>query len=90
MAPPKAARKKNIQNGSAPQDLEFAMGAPSIKEDHPGEPALVSQPADVYARAQEDEREVLRAIFMEDFEEIEAKGAWSVSIILRTTINHKA
>lgn len=66
------------------------MGAPSIKEDHPGEPALVSQPADVYARAQEDEREVLRAIFMEDFEEIEAKGAWSVSIILRTTINHKA
>jgi len=37
-----------------------------------------SQPADAYAKAQDDERQVLKAIFMEDFEEAEAKGAWSV------------
>lgn len=54
------------------------MGSPPAKESQPGRSSMASQPADSYAKAQEDEREVLRAIFMEDFEEAEATGAWSV------------
>lgn len=42
-------------------------------------PHLVSQSSETYEQAQEDEREVLKAIFMDDYEESEAKGAWSVS-----------
>jgi translation initiation factor 2-alpha kinase 4 len=38
-----------------------------------------SQPSETYEKAQEDEREVLKAIFMDDYEESEATGAWSVS-----------
>jgi translation initiation factor 2-alpha kinase 4 len=37
---------------------------------------VAAQAADA---AQEDEREALKAIFMDDYEESEAKGAWSVS-----------
>ena len=42
-------------------------------------PPLVSQPSETYEKAQEDEREVLKAVFMDDYEESEARGAWSVS-----------
>jgi len=34
--------------------------------------------ADTYSAAQTDEIEALKAIYMDDFEEVEAKGAWSV------------
>jgi translation initiation factor 2-alpha kinase 4 len=54
------------------------MGNPPAKENRPGRSPTVSQPADIYAKAQDDEREVLKAIYMEDFEEVEATGAWSV------------
>jgi translation initiation factor 2-alpha kinase 4 len=40
---------------------------------------MVSQTSETYEKAQEDEREVLKAVFMDDYEESEAKGAWSVS-----------
>lgn len=39
-------------------------------------PSLLSQPSETYEAAQEDEREVLKAIFMEDYEESEPKQAW--------------
>lgn len=39
-------------------------------------PSLVSQPSETYEAAQEDEREVLKAIFMEDYDETEPKQAW--------------
>lgn len=42
-------------------------------------PSLVSHTSETYEKAQEDEREVLKAVFMDDYEESEAKGAWSVS-----------
>ena len=42
-------------------------------------PSLVSQPSETYEAAQEDEREVLKAIFMEDYEESEPKKAWGKS-----------
>jgi translation initiation factor 2-alpha kinase 4 len=45
-------------------------------------PPLASPPAESYDQAQEDEREVLKAIFMDDYEESEATGAWSVSCSL--------
>lgn len=34
-----------------------------------------------YAQAQEDEVEVLKAIYMDDYEEVEVKNAWSVSTL---------
>ncbi|KAF2795299.1 Serine/threonine-protein kinase [Melanomma pulvis-pyrius CBS 109.77] len=77
MAPPKTPRKKNIPNATTPQTIDCAMANSSAKENQPGRTPMVSQPADAYAKAQDDEREVLKAIFMEDFEEAEAKGAWS-------------
>lgn len=40
---------------------------------------MAAPPAETYEKAQEDEREVLKAIFMDDYEESEATGAWSVS-----------
>lgn len=55
------------------------MGKQHAKESAPERPPLVSQPSDALEAAQEDEREVLKAIFMEDYEEVEATGAWSVS-----------
>lgn len=54
-----------------------ALGIPT-EENQPGGLPVASQPSDALAKAQEDEREVLKAIFMDDYEEIEAKGAWSV------------
>lgn len=54
------------------------MGKPLPKGANTGRPPLVSMPTDGYAQAQEDELEVLKAIYMDDFEEVEAKGAWSV------------
>lgn len=42
-------------------------------------PPMVSHTSETYEKAQEDEREVLKAVFMDDYEESEAKGAWSVS-----------
>jgi translation initiation factor 2-alpha kinase 4 len=81
MAPPKTPRKKNIPNASTPQSLKLALGNPSANEEQSGRSPMAAQPADMYAKAQDDEREVLKAIFMEDFEEAEAKGAWSVRAV---------
>jgi eukaryotic translation initiation factor 2-alpha kinase 4 len=62
---PKTPRKKKGQNDPA--------------HDGPAGVAPASgQPGDAYTQAQEDEIEVLKAIFPEEFEEVEARGAWSV------------
>ncbi|KAF2652136.1 kinase-like protein [Lophiostoma macrostomum CBS 122681] len=72
MAPPKTPRKPNqLPNVSTPQSITSAMGKLSAKENQSG------RPTDGNAQAQEDELEVLKAIYMEDFAETEAKGAWS-------------
>ena len=43
-----------------------------------------------YAQAQEDEVEVLKAIYMDDYEEVEVKNAWSVSWpILRRVFSYR-
>lgn len=44
-------------------------------------PSLVTQSTETYEEAQENEREVLQAVFMDDYEESEATGAWSVSCL---------
>lgn len=76
MAPPQTPKnKKQTQNASTPQITED-MGPASSAEDMP--PPLISQPLESYEKAQEDEREVLKAVFMDEYEESEAKGAWSV------------
>ena len=56
------------------------MGKPPAKENQSG------RPTDGNAQAQEDELEVLKAIYMEDFAETEAKGAWSVCMQLASRI----
>jgi len=76
MAPPQTPKnKKQTQNASTPH-ITDGMGPASPVGDMP--PPLVSQPLETYEKAQEDEREVLKAVFMDDYEESEAKGAWSV------------
>lgn len=72
MAPHKTPRKKKQQqNVSTPNGHgTFGPGSP-LEEDLPAH-------SETYEKAQEDEREVLKAIFMDDYEESEAKGAWSV------------
>lgn len=57
------------------------MGRPSNK-DGLGKTPLAATPTESYAQAQEDELEVLKAIYMDDFEEVEAKGAWHVRLDL--------
>jgi hypothetical protein len=78
MAPQKPPKNKNPQqDATTPTD---GMGASSpFGESLPVRPAMVSQPSETYEKAQEDEREVLKAVFMDDYEESEATGAWSVS-----------
>lgn len=71
MAPPQTPKnKKQTQNASTPHTTD-GMGPASAG----GEVPL---PLETYEKAQEDEREVLKAVFMDDYEEAEAKGAWSV------------
>ena len=47
----------------------------------PGPPGLDMPVGDAfdYTRAQTEEIEVLRAIYMDDYEDVETKNAWSVS-----------
>jgi translation initiation factor 2-alpha kinase 4 len=44
----------------------------------PADNVQAAQPSEALAQAQEDEREVLKAIFMGDYQEAEAKGSWGV------------
>ncbi len=74
MAPHKTARnKKNQQHVPVPSKEDGAKPGGGASQQ------TVSQPSETYEQAQEDEREVLKAIYMDDYEESEAKGAWSVS-----------
>ena len=80
MAPQKTARNKKQQHNISTQNGNHGNGTTSpVEETLPIRPHMVSQPSETYEKAQEDEREVLKAIFMDDYEESEAKGAWSVS-----------
>ncbi|KAF2272310.1 kinase-like protein [Westerdykella ornata] len=77
MAPPKTpARKKNATNVSTPQATHAPMGRPPPRDQPSARTPLIAMPTDTYAKAQEEELEVLKAIYMDDFEEVEAKGAW--------------
>jgi translation initiation factor 2-alpha kinase 4 len=79
MAPHKTPKNKK------PQQHAFAShngGLPATsptRESLPVRPSMVSQSTETYEEAQENEREVLKAVFMDDYEESEATGAWSVS-----------
>ncbi|KZM19461.1 Non-specific serine/threonine protein kinase [Ascochyta rabiei] len=77
MAPHRTPRNKKQQNVFFPNGTNGAGPKSPTQETLPMRPALVSQPSETYEAAQEDEREVLKAIFMDDYEESEAKGAWS-------------
>ncbi|KAJ4324106.1 eukaryotic translation initiation factor 2-alpha kinase [Neodidymelliopsis sp. IMI 364377] len=77
MAPHRTPRIKKQQNVFSPNRSNGTGPASPTNEALPMRPSLVSQPSETYEAAQEDEREVLKAIFMDDYEESEAKGAWS-------------
>jgi hypothetical protein len=71
MAPHKTPQTKKQQQNVLTSHANGGSPATSpIAETLPGHPAMA---------AQEDEREALKAIFMDDYEESEARGAWSVS-----------
>ena len=79
MAPHKTPRIKKQQNVFSPNGANGAGPKSPTKEMPPMRPSLVSQPSETYEAAQEDEREVLKAVFMEDYEESEPKKAWGKS-----------
>lgn len=79
MAPHRTLRDKKQKNVFYSNTSSGAGPTSPTQETLPLRPALVSQPSEAYEAAQEDEREVLKAIFMDDYEESEATGAWSVS-----------
>ncbi|XP_014553900.1 hypothetical protein COCVIDRAFT_106435 [Bipolaris victoriae FI3] len=75
MAPPQTPKnKKQAHHASTPQFTDDTRSAGPVG-DMPR--PLTLQPSETYEKAQEDEREVLKAVFMDDYEESEAKGAWS-------------
>jgi translation initiation factor 2-alpha kinase 4 len=80
MAPHKTPRNKKQQNVLTSYKNGASPATSPTKEMLPVRFPTVSQPTETYEKAQEDEREVLKAIFMEDYEELEATGAWSVSM----------
>lgn len=80
MAPHKTPKnKKQQQNVFLPQGHGPSSATSPNKETSPIRPSMTSQHAETYEKVQEDEREVLKAVFMDDYEESEARGAWSVS-----------
>ncbi|KNG45143.1 protein kinase [Stemphylium lycopersici] len=74
MAPQTPKTKKQPQHASTPAAADDMDPATPTGE---ARPPLVAQPSETYEKAQEDEREVLKAVFMDDYEESEARGAWS-------------
>jgi translation initiation factor 2-alpha kinase 4 len=77
MAPHRTPQNKKQQQNVLTSHANGGSPATSpIAEALPDRPAMASQAAEA---AQEDEREALKAIFMDDYEESEARGAWSVS-----------
>lgn len=58
------------------------MGKPAKHKN--GHLPFGATPSEDYAQAQEDELEVLKAIYMDDFEEVEAKGAWHVCFLINS------
>lgn len=60
----------------APKNKKAAKPQPGIKPDPHNEPATATID---YGAAQTDEIEALQAIFMEDYQEVQTKKAWSTS-----------
>ncbi|KAA8625678.1 hypothetical protein PtrSN002B_005214 [Pyrenophora tritici-repentis] len=80
MAPHKTPKnKKHTPNACTPTGIDGMDATSPLGESPPVRPPLFSQPSETYEKAQEDEREVLKAVFMDDYVESEARGAWSVS-----------
>ncbi|KAL6706711.1 eukaryotic translation initiation factor 2-alpha kinase [Coniothyrium glycines] len=78
MAPHRTPRNKKHQQYASPPNGSRGPKSPS-ENALPLRPHLVSQTSETYEQAQEDEREVLKAVYMDDYEESEAKGAWSTT-----------
>jgi translation initiation factor 2-alpha kinase 4 len=84
MAPPKTPKNQKqpqkvlagLENGPSP-------ATSPIDEMLPVRSLMSALPTETYEKAQEDEREVLKAIYMDDYVESEATGAWSVSRLSR-------
>lgn len=82
MAPHKTQKNKKQQQHAHPSPNGVGSPATSpMQESLPVRPSLVTQSTETYEEAQENEREVLQAVFMDDYEESEATGAWSVSCL---------
>ncbi|KAJ4353741.1 eukaryotic translation initiation factor 2-alpha kinase [Didymosphaeria variabile] len=69
MAPPKTPRTKSQSDVSTPYSMAPTAGRSASD-------VQAAQPSEALSQAQEDEREVLKAIFMDDYQEVEAKGSW--------------
>lgn len=80
MAPPKTPRNKTFSDVHTPHSMAPTPGQPALE---PGS----AQPSEALAQVQEDEREVLKAIYMDDYEEAEATGSWGVCITVLPVVS---
>ncbi|KKY20641.1 putative protein kinase [Diplodia seriata] len=76
MAPTKPPRKKIVTDPKTPTKTHGNAAAKGQQPDEPATPGPQAATAN-YAQAQADEIEALKAIYMEDYEDVETKGAWS-------------
>ncbi|KAF2755846.1 kinase-like protein [Pseudovirgaria hyperparasitica] len=77
MAPPKNASWNHVVSPAVPPKGVFppVLSPPGLTVE--GHGSTNNAPAGPYAQAQEDEIQVLQAIYMEDYEDVETRGAWS-------------
>lgn len=79
MAPHKTPKAKKQQHVLTGHTNGASPATSPTQESLPIRSPMGAPPTETYEKAQEDEREVLKAIYMDDYEESEATGAWSVS-----------
>lgn len=79
MAPHKTQKNKKQQQNALSSPNGGSPATSPMQESLPARPSLVTQSTETYEEVQKDERDVLQSVFMEDYEESEATGAWSVS-----------
>lgn len=78
--PTKKAPQQQQQNGGHNRSPSMATPAKNVKRNSINAPSITLAAASLdYGKIQRDEVEVLKSIFMDDYEHVETTGAWNVS-----------
>lgn len=83
----KAPLQQQQQNGGHKRTPSTATPVKNVKRNSVNTPSMAPAIATLdYDKVQRDEVEVLKSIFMDDYEHVETAGAWNVSCHLRLHI----